>query len=313
MGYTHYWTQKRDFTKTQWTEITADIKAILAHAQHVEGIVLAGAGGEGKTSPQFDADAIMFNGLGDDSHETFVVHRKRPPLEEWQTPDRRGWDFCKTARKPYDRAVVACLCYLATVTRKEDPTTHEPIIGSEAFSVSSDGDTADFLAGLDMARVALPQYGNVLDLPLTLMENDRWCAPWIYLRSNKPKHEVHFCIDGHGYVLKGKQSYRFETHEALARWLESTKAARMHGWKAADTGWGTYPSHEPDIWNASGSFDNVRTSALRRRKRSRSQRCFRCPLPTRISRRHSFAPARCRRTADASSATASPSCSTACR
>ncbi|WP_166297154.1 hypothetical protein [Bradyrhizobium sp. 2S1] len=263
MGYTHYWTQKRNFTIAQWQQIIVDLKAILAHAQHVEGIVLAGSMGEGKTSPEFTDDLIAFNGLGDDSHESFYIQRKRT-LEEWQSKDRLGWSFCKTARKPYDRVVVACLCYLATVTRKEEPTTHEPIIGSEGFSVSSDGDTSDFLAGLDMARVALPQYGNVLDLPLTLMENDRWCAPWINLRSDKPKYEVNFCIDGHGYVLKGKQSYRFDTHEALAKWLDGCKRVdfRRDHWVS----WGSMRREnyriEPDIWNAHGSFDKARSERI---------------------------------------------------
>ncbi|UGY15207.1 hypothetical protein HAP48_0042900 [Bradyrhizobium septentrionale] len=267
MGYTHYWTQKRNFTIAQWQQIIVDLKAILAHAQHVEGIVLAGSMGEGKTSPEFTDDLIAFNGLGDDSHESFYIQRKRT-LEEWQSKDRLGWSFCKTAHKPYDRVVVACLCYLATVTRKEDPATHEPIIGSEAFSVTSDGDSTDFLAGLDMARVALPQYGNVLDLPLSLMEDDRWCAPWVSLCGDRPKYDVRFCVDGHGYVLKGKQSYRFDTHESMARWLNGCKRVEFKGGRHSDytVRWNDRLQDnyriEPNIWNATGSFDKARHARI---------------------------------------------------
>src|SRR5688500_15581784 len=33
MGYTHYWRQKRPFTKQEWTTITAEAKRICAKAQ----------------------------------------------------------------------------------------------------------------------------------------------------------------------------------------------------------------------------------------------------------------------------------------
>lgn len=269
MGYTHYWTQKRNFTIAQWQQVITDLKAILHHAQHVEGIALANGCGEGGTSPEINDDRFAFNGLGDDSHETFVIHRKVQPLEEYQTKDQRGWDFCKTARKPYDAVVVACLCYLATVTRKEEPTTHEPIIGSEVYSVSSDGGTDDFLAGLDLARVALPQYGNVLDLPLKLMEEDRWCAPWVNIYTKETGFDVRFCVDGHGYVLRPrtKESYRFETHEALAQWLDRRRQVEFRG--PLSTYWVRWNDRmqdlyqlEKDIWNPSGSFDQARHARI---------------------------------------------------
>jgi hypothetical protein len=70
-------------------------------------------------------------------------------MEDWQSA--RGGDFTKTARRPYDLAVTAALCYLSTVP---DPA---------AFTVSSDGHGKDFLDGLAETRRALPHYANILD------------------------------------------------------------------------------------------------------------------------------------------------------
>lgn len=177
MGYTHYWNQRRHFTKPEWATITTDIAAILKYAQHDGGIALANGAGDPKTSPNINSAFIMFNGLGDDSHETFYIERRI------RKPDyvgrERGFDFCKTARKPYDPVVVACLCYLSTITRADDPITGNPIIGTEAYEISSDGRGADFLSGLDLARKAIPAKANHLDLPMDIMKKDRWCAPWI--------------------------------------------------------------------------------------------------------------------------------------
>lgn len=261
MGYTHYWTQVRDFTRKEWREVSADIAEILKDAEHNQGIPLANAGGEPGTSPEFTSDYIYFNGLGDDSHETMCVHRKRPPKEEWQR--KRGTDFCKTAHKPYDLAVTAVLCYLATVTRRLDPASGEPVIGSEIFSVSSDGSGAEWVEGLEEARRALPRFANLLDIPMDIMQSDRWCAPWVD-DSNCKGFEVHFCIDGCGYVLRPAtgESYCFETHVALAQFLERNKRATFASGKRLK--WGSYGPLEDNIWRASGSFDPERHRRIAR-------------------------------------------------
>ena len=253
MGYTHYWKQKRNLTIAQWIEVSADLHTILNHVQHEAGIALASGMSEGGTSPQFSDDRILFNGLGDDGHETFGISRKI---------DKDDWPFCKTARKPYDLAVTACLCYLSTVTRRADPATGEPIIGSEAFNVTSDGDGSDFLNGLALARAALPRLANILDLPMGVMQSDRWCAPWIDTSQNKT-YQVLFCIDGKGYVLKPRgnavESYCFESHEALAKFLERTKRADFK--RSYVVRFGSFKDDyriEPDIWKAYGSFDKER-------------------------------------------------------
>jgi hypothetical protein len=247
MGYTHYWTQTRDFTRTEWSQIVEDFEALLKDVQHVQGIPLADGVGQPGTGPEIDSQKIWFNGAGDDSHETFCLNRVRPPKESWQ--DRRGGDFCKTARKPYDLAVTAALCYLATVT---DPGSH---------SVSSDGHGKDFLDGLAEARHALPRYANILDIPMDILRRDRWCMPWVNCREESG-FDVKFCVDGKGYVehIKSGQWYCFETHLALAQFLDRTKLAKFPSRLKVRIG--TYVDDvgnvEPNIWNAYGSFDAAR-------------------------------------------------------
>jgi hypothetical protein len=260
VGYTHYWTQKRSFTKTEWAQVSKDIGEILKYTEHMSGIYLADGMGEPHTKPEFTPDKIWFNGAGDNSYETMGIDRmKRKPD---YPSDTAGGGFCKTERKPYDIAVTAVLCYLATVTRRENPATHEPIIGSESHFVSSDGGGSDFLAGLDLARKALPQYSNILDIPMLVMQNDRWCAPWI---QGPNGYEARFCVDGCGYIHKKSTDewYCFTSHREFAEFLERNKRASFPG-GIMHTSWGDYGPTEPDIWSASGSFDKNRHARIGR-------------------------------------------------
>jgi hypothetical protein len=229
MGYTHYWTQTADFSRAQWLNITAHIRAILDDAEQRYEIRLADGMGERGTRPEFEPDHLRFNGSGDQAHETFVVYRVRPPKESWQP--RRGMDFCKTARKPYDTAVTAVLCYLASFQGKH--------------RVSSDGRGRDFLSGLELARQALPNLANQLDLPMGVMEDDRWCPPFVHLTTDA--YRFRCCVDGHAYVEQvrsPRRSYRFASHAEAARFL------RDHA----------------DLFDATGIFDELRRRAVSRRQ-----------------------------------------------
>src|SRR5579863_3290890 len=158
MGYTHYWDQTRDYTDEEWAQIREDMTELLKDVQHVQGIPLGNWNGDPGSSPAITDKDIRFNGVGEDHYETFVV---------WRKP-RRGEESigCKTARKPYDLAVTAALCYLATV---------EPAV----FRVTSDGHGREWLDGLAEARRALPRYANQLDIPMGILKADRWCPPWV--------------------------------------------------------------------------------------------------------------------------------------
>ncbi len=94
MGYTHYWTPKSNIAATNWKKYCTAARKIIAG---FDGKI---CGGDGAGKPEINADHIWLNGCAEDEHdhETFIVVR-----------EGGEWDFCKTARKPYDAVVVALL------------------------------------------------------------------------------------------------------------------------------------------------------------------------------------------------------------
>lgn len=111
MGYTHYYTPKTNYTAEQWKEFTAACKKLHANLPQKsksaggyhkdDPLEIAGGNGEGK--PVFNKGMVWFNGKDDEKdlgHETFSI---------LADPAQQEWSFCKTARKPYDLLVVACL------------------------------------------------------------------------------------------------------------------------------------------------------------------------------------------------------------
>jgi hypothetical protein len=149
MGYTHYWTQTREFTPAQWKKtISRDVRKIVGDAQTQNTSL--------RLDWEFATDHVSINGLGADSHEDFWITReidKRAPRYEGDNP---AWSFCKTAQKPYDIVVTAVLCYLASVAK-----SHE---------VTSDGEAEDFVAGRDLARQALNNPD--IQIPDSIRSND---------------------------------------------------------------------------------------------------------------------------------------------
>ena len=135
MGYTHYWRQLRDFTDTEWQELTRLTKLITADGSSI----LANGISDKNSRPTIDNEQICFNGIGDDGHETFRITKKKrakADYEEQEAYDKKGaFEFCKTAQKPYDRYVVAVLCAIYRVQR-------------DVMNISSDGNTADWTEGL---------------------------------------------------------------------------------------------------------------------------------------------------------------------
>jgi hypothetical protein len=93
MAYTVYWKQNRPFTTDEWEQISESVFNMFNRLKQVKG-------GNGTGRPINDNSDIIFNGdasKGED-HETFQ-------LNKYGT----GFNFCKTARKPYDRYVKAVL------------------------------------------------------------------------------------------------------------------------------------------------------------------------------------------------------------
>lgn len=108
MGYAHYWRKTKDASPETWAKFTRFIESAI---NRVDGKSTTSAGnfysqpvkigdgmGEGD-KPTITADEVSFNGIDELAHETFFIKRT----------EKDGFNFCKTARKPYDVLVVACL------------------------------------------------------------------------------------------------------------------------------------------------------------------------------------------------------------
>lgn len=137
MGYTHYWTNDWELDDEAWTDITAAVKRIItlgerevtkAPGYSTATFTVHIKGPDGRGMPEFSQAYITLNGDAPFDHESFAIYRAR------------STEFCKTARKPYDLVVTACLAYLATY---------------HGFEVSSDGDAEDWIAGVRLANNAV--------------------------------------------------------------------------------------------------------------------------------------------------------------
>jgi hypothetical protein len=148
MGYTHYYS--RSYTDSNGT---AEYAKFREGAERIilegvaSGIKIADAFGEKLGRWENTDDRIALNGHGDDAHETFAWDSKAPPksvpigfiTKQGEQLDRNPMDFnfCKTARKPYDAVVVALLLLLKDVY-------------GNAVDVSSDGSWSEWQDGRDL-------------------------------------------------------------------------------------------------------------------------------------------------------------------
>ena len=152
MGYTHYWRRPANLDAKRFAAFVEDVRALLAHLPQNtstaggfyadEPLVVRGPLGHGQ--PVVTPERVDFNGDGeggcDMEHESFDVARELDPEHENEAPVE---DFCKTARKPYDLLVTACLIALKHHFRE--------------VAVWSDGDSADWAAGRELyERVLRP-------------------------------------------------------------------------------------------------------------------------------------------------------------
>ena len=137
MGYTHYWYPKEanywhpketNHDAETFATLAALAKKVITLAQ-ARGIKLAGPNGTGK--PAIRDEFVGLNGVGDESHESFVIQRD----------GNSDFEFCKTACKPYDVVVVAIL----VLYKHFFP----------AIRFTSDGDLGDLKDGIDLASEAM--------------------------------------------------------------------------------------------------------------------------------------------------------------
>ena len=109
MGYTNYFKPTRQVSDKEFNKFVTACRKL--HKNLPEKTNMAGgyyedhpleiANGNGTGKPEFKKTHVCFNGKGEElSHETFYIDAENSePL----------FNFCKTARKPYDLLVVACL------------------------------------------------------------------------------------------------------------------------------------------------------------------------------------------------------------
>lgn len=100
MGYTHYWTFVKNLNKNDYTKLYNETQTFLDFCfkkKACTGIIGDGHG-EGFT-PHISKEGIFYNGRGDNAHETMYLYKS--------VTKAKGFHFCKTARKPYDRIVFA--------------------------------------------------------------------------------------------------------------------------------------------------------------------------------------------------------------
>ena len=88
MGYTHYFEQKKHANTEQWGNITTGFKKLQAAALLTQAFPIQREEDD-PTAPEVTNDQIIFNGIGDDAHETLMLER-----------ENSGFQFCKTAGKP---------------------------------------------------------------------------------------------------------------------------------------------------------------------------------------------------------------------
>jgi len=123
MGYTHYMYQpKTPLNKEKWLDMILDFYKILPNFECF-------LDNDPKSDQRIHASAnlLKFNGIGELGHETFYFERE--PDLSYTKEDSEVFNFCKTARKPYDLAV----CCSLIIAKQHFPE----------LKVSSDGDLND--------------------------------------------------------------------------------------------------------------------------------------------------------------------------
>lgn len=96
MGYTHYFGENKPIPDKAWSKICEKAHKILEYVSS-QDIKLVYEYNEIHQPPVIsdkDPKVIRFNGPEEEGHETFSI-----------APESTGFNFCKTARKPYDLAV----------------------------------------------------------------------------------------------------------------------------------------------------------------------------------------------------------------
>lgn len=123
MGYTRYWNRTK---KKIDADLIVKVCEVIADCDK-KGIMIRNGWGQG--NPLVTLDYISINGdrTNDLDHESFFIT---------DDCDDTGFNFCKTARKPYDYAVREILKYAEEngfVTDVQDDGDNDEIISDEDY------------------------------------------------------------------------------------------------------------------------------------------------------------------------------------
>ena len=145
MGYTHYWYIADEIGQDSWDKFLVDFRTILPNFESTLDI-------QGDQKLQHDKDMIYLNGIGELSHETFCLERITETTAHTQRDDDNGliFNFCKTARKPYDIAV----CSALIIAKKHF---------GKSIMISSDGDNEEWQESKALCQKILG-YGDDLNM-----------------------------------------------------------------------------------------------------------------------------------------------------
>lgn len=141
MGYTSYWYQNPVLSQKKFNEFSEVVARLLDTDDAKQ--LLAYERDETDKTPSVTNQMVRFNGKGEDGHETFLFQRKEE-IRDYQKAKgaKMAFGFCKTARKPYDKYVVACLIIAKSIF-------------GEDVVISSDGELDDWQVGKGLAEQAM--------------------------------------------------------------------------------------------------------------------------------------------------------------
>ena len=144
MGYTHYWYIADEISQDSWDKFLGDFRLVLPNFENTLDI-------QGDQKLQHDKDMIYLNGIGELSHETFLLERVTDTTGFTQRDDDGLiFKFCKTALKPYDIAV----CSALIIAKKHF---------DKSIMISSDGDNEEWKESKALCQKILG-YGDNLNM-----------------------------------------------------------------------------------------------------------------------------------------------------
>lgn len=144
MGFTHYFKQNKPVSTEQWQAFKKDAQVVINHAQNDLEIVLMSNDSNGV---MLNDESVNLNGdeRYDLDHEPFYLAK-----------DYREFNFCKTARKPYDLVV----CSLLLLAHEHMPNH---------YNIGSDGNFEDWQDAMGMNAKL---FGHGFKLPESVDSSD---------------------------------------------------------------------------------------------------------------------------------------------